>query len=202
VIVRGRRQLHAHEPGARLRAEQPAARRDAVVVEHGLDALLPLAALIDERVAQSDTGAQVEQVLGRDPRFRQPTDHQQLAQMARVGAVALGPLLGPAARRGLGRLGQMNLGADRPELLNDEPPARRRLQSHLDLLAAKRAAKRRTPSRSAGATRLRAISPVSVSSHSAVICARCWSSPTTIVTRGLLKLHDLKRPRGRAPRLS
>jgi len=37
----------------------PAARRDAVVVEDGLDALLPLAALIDERVAQPHAGAQI-----------------------------------------------------------------------------------------------------------------------------------------------
>ena len=49
---------------------------------------------------------------------------------------------------------------------------------------------------------LREISPVSVSSHSAVICARCWSSPITIVTPGLLKLHGLKRLRGLVPRLS
>jgi hypothetical protein len=40
-------------------------------------------------------GAQLEQVLGRDPRLRQPADHQQLAQMARVGAIALGALLVP-----------------------------------------------------------------------------------------------------------
>jgi hypothetical protein len=31
--------------------------------------------------------------------------------------------------------------------------------------------------------------PVSVSSQSAVICARCWSSPITMATRGLLTLH-------------
>jgi hypothetical protein len=60
----------------------------------------------------------------------------------------------------------------------------------------KRPAKRRTPSRSAGAIRERDSSPVDVSIHSAVICARCWSSPITIVTRGLLKLHGLQRLRG------
>jgi hypothetical protein len=173
-----------------------------VVVEHGLDALLPLAALIDERVAQSDTGAQVEQVLGRDPRFRQPTDDQQLAQMARVGAVALGPLLGPAARRGLGRLGQMNLGADRPELLNDEPPARRRLQSHLDLLAAK--------------ARGEAPHPVAVGWSHPLTCnlARLGVEPLGGDLRSMLiqshydrhqgppQAPRSKRLRGRAPRLS
>jgi len=81
-------------------------------------------------------GAQVEQVRGRDPRFGQPADHQQLAQVAGVGAVALGALLGPAPRGGLGRLGEMHARADRPELLDDEPPARRRLQRHFEILAA------------------------------------------------------------------
>jgi hypothetical protein len=35
------------------------------------------------------------------------------------------------------------------------------------------------------------ISPVSVSNHPVVICARCWSNPITIVIRGLPKLHGL-----------
>jgi hypothetical protein len=77
-------------------------------------------------------------MLGRDPGLGQPPDHQQLAQMPRVGAVALGALLGPAPRRRLRRLGEMNRGADRPELLDHEPPAGRRLQRHLDLLDAER----------------------------------------------------------------
>jgi hypothetical protein len=44
-----------------------------------VDALLPLAALIDEAVAQPDPGAQVEQVLRRDVGLRQPPGHQQLS---------------------------------------------------------------------------------------------------------------------------
>ena len=126
------RQPQPGEPGARLGAEQPAARRRAVVIEHGLHALLPLAALVDERVAQPDAGAQVEQVLGRDPRLRQPPDHQQLAQVAGVGAVALGALLGPAARRGLRRLGEMHLARRSPAAprrrtaSRSSPPARPR----------------------------------------------------------------------------
>jgi hypothetical protein len=121
---------------ARLGGQQPAAGRGAVVVEHGLHALLPLAALIDERVAQPDAGAKIEQMRRRDPRLRQPPDHQQLTQMARVGAIALGALLGPAPRRGLGRLGEMDPRPDRAEFLDDEPPARRRLQRDLEVLAA------------------------------------------------------------------
>jgi len=144
-----------------------------VVVEHRLQALLPLAALIDQRVTQPDPRAQIEHVLGRDPRFRQPPDHQQLAQMPGVGAIALGALLGPAARRRLRRLGEMHPRPDSVQLLDHEPPSRRRLQRHLELAAAETASERRTPSRSAGATRQRETSPVDVSSHSAVICARC-----------------------------
>jgi hypothetical protein len=87
---------------------------------------------------------------------------------ARADAVALGALLGPSPRSGLGLLGQMHLRADRFELLDDELPARRRLQRHLQVPAGK------APNAGAvgGRDALRAISPVSVSSHAAVICAR------------------------------
>jgi hypothetical protein len=61
--------------------------------------------------------------------------------MAGVGAIGPGPLLGPAARRRLGRLGQMHPGADRFELLDHEAPARRRLQRHLNVAAAKASSK-------------------------------------------------------------
>jgi hypothetical protein len=47
-----------------------------VVIEHRLDALLPLVALITEFVAQSDLGAQIKDVLGRHPGLRQSPDHQ------------------------------------------------------------------------------------------------------------------------------
>jgi hypothetical protein len=58
-----------------------------VVIEHRLDALLPLAALIAQRVAQPDQRAQIEQMVRRDPGLRQPGDHQQLAQMPGVRTV-------------------------------------------------------------------------------------------------------------------
>jgi hypothetical protein len=44
--------------------------RTAVVVEHGVNPLLPLAALVDQRMAQAHACAQIEDVLGRDPRLR------------------------------------------------------------------------------------------------------------------------------------
>jgi hypothetical protein len=40
-----------------------------VVIEHRVDALLPLTALIDQRVTQPDPRAQIEQVLGEGVRF-------------------------------------------------------------------------------------------------------------------------------------
>jgi hypothetical protein len=136
LACRGR-QLQVRQPCARLGAEQPAARRDTVVIEHRLDPLLPLAALVDERVAQPHPAAQLVQMPGRDPRLRQPPGHQQLAQMSGVGAIALGTLLGAAARRRLRRLGQVDLRPDRLELLDREAPARCRLQRNLELLAPK-----------------------------------------------------------------
>ena len=144
-----------------------------MVIKHRLDALLPLAALIGERVTQPDPRAQVEHVIGRDPRLRQPLDHQQLAQMPGVRAVALGALFVPAPRGGLRRLGQMHPRADRAQLLDHEPPARRRLQRDLELTATKarkEATHALTVRRSDPGA---ATSPDSVSSHSALICARC-----------------------------
>ena len=66
---------------------QRAALRAAVVIQRRLDPLLPLATLLRQLVAQPHLRARIEDVLGRDPRFRQPVDHQQLAQMLGVGAV-------------------------------------------------------------------------------------------------------------------
>jgi hypothetical protein len=106
-----------------------------VVVEHRLDALLPLAALIGQRVTQPHARAQIEQMVRRDPRLRQPRDHQQLAQMPRVRAITLGALLVAAARAGLRRLGQMRPAADRADLLDHEPPTRRRLQRDVQVRA-------------------------------------------------------------------
>src|SRR3954467_198748 len=56
--------------------------------------------------------------------------------MPRVRAIALGALLGSAQARGLRRLGQMHPRADPTQLLDDEPPAGRRLQRDFQLLAA------------------------------------------------------------------
>jgi hypothetical protein len=110
---------------------------------------------------------------GRDPRLRQQPDHHQFTQMPCVRAIVLGPLLAPPPRGGLRRLGQAHHGARPAQLLDHEPPTRRRLQRDLELLAPNRLKNSRTPARCAGATRARDTSPVDVSIQSAVICARC-----------------------------
>jgi hypothetical protein len=110
-----------------------------VVVEHRVDALLPLAALIGHGVAEPDPGAQIEQMLRRDPALRQPADRQHLPQMPGVRTIGLGALLVAAQRAGLRRLGQMHPAAHRADLLHHEPPARRRLQRDLKLRAIKAA---------------------------------------------------------------
>jgi hypothetical protein len=169
--------------------EQIAPLRQPVVVEHRLDALLPLPTLIAQRVTQPHPRAQVQDVIGWDPRLRQPREHQQLAQMPGVRAIALGALLVAAPSTGLRGLGQ----CARPPTARTSSTTNRQpvVASNATSRSAprKRHKNRATGSRCAGATRVRLTSPVSVSIHSAVICPRCWSSPITIVTRGLLKLH-------------
>ena len=93
--------------------------------------------------------------------------------MPRVGPVGLGTLLLALQRRRLGRLGQVHLSADPLELLDHEPPARRRLKRHLQALTPEPAKNFRTPARSAGTILARETSAVIVSIHSAEICARC-----------------------------
>ena len=73
----------------------------------------PLATLIDQGVAQADPGAQIEEMVRAESTIRAAARSQQLAQAPRVGAVGLGALLVAAPRRGLRRLGEVNVGADR-----------------------------------------------------------------------------------------
>jgi hypothetical protein len=53
--------------------------------------------------------------------------------MPGIGPVGLGALLLAFERARLRRLGQMHISADPLELLDHEPPARRRLQRHLEI---------------------------------------------------------------------
>ncbi len=135
----------------------------------------------DRRVPQPYPGTQVQDVIRRDPRLRQPTDHQQLPHMASVRAVALGALLVPAAGCGLGRLSKMHDRTNAAQLLSHEAPASRLLQPSLELLVSEALAEPAHTSSVRRRDRDRDTSPVSVSIQSAVICALWWSSPITIV---------------------
>ena len=141
LLVRNRREREAAEllPGVvAFEPSEPAGlRRDAVMKQHRVDPLQPFGALVDQRLAQADAGAQVEDVRRRDPRFGQAALDQQLPHEARVEAIGLRAALGPALGARLGRLGQVHLGADALELLDDEPPARHRLHRRDQLGAVK-----------------------------------------------------------------
>ena len=155
-----------------------------MVVEHRLDPLLPLGVLLDQGATQPRLGTQIENVIGRDPRLRQPPRQQQLAMMAGVRAVGLRTLLIPTKRRRLRWLGQMHHRIHRrsSSTKNRHPVVASSATS--SCWPANRARNRRTPARSAaGVTRARLISPLTRSIHSAVICARCWSIPITIDIR-------------------
>ena len=93
--------------------------------------------------------------------------------MPGVSPVGLRALLLALQAAGLCGLRQVRRRADPVELLDHEPPAGRRLQRNLEIRALKLREELRTPARSAGAILARDTSPVTVSIHSAEICARC-----------------------------
>jgi hypothetical protein len=82
-------------------------------------------------MTQPHPRAQIKDVIRRDPRLRQPPGRQQLAMMPSISAIGLRALLVPTPRRGLRRLSQMRHRTHRPQLLDKEPPAGRRLQRNL-----------------------------------------------------------------------
>jgi hypothetical protein len=133
LLASRRRQRELLNPRAVLAGEQASTLGQPVVIQHGLHPLLALTALVDEGVAQPDPGAEIQQLVRRDPALRQPAGHQQLPQMPRVSAVVLRALLVAAQRARLRRLREMHPRADPAQLLGHEPPAGRRLQRHLEL---------------------------------------------------------------------
>jgi hypothetical protein len=68
LALRGRRELKRGELLVGVAPIEPGdGEAHAVVKEHGVDALQPLGALVDERLAQPHQCAQLEDVFGRDP---------------------------------------------------------------------------------------------------------------------------------------
>jgi hypothetical protein len=107
--------------------EAPCLDGDAVVKQHGVDALQPLGALTNECLAQPDLRAQIQNVRRRDPRLRQAvcmsSSRSSRASSLSVFARRLRFLTHPRLRR----LGEARLDADTDAFLGDEPPARHRL---------------------------------------------------------------------------
>src|SRR5215212_2454899 len=104
-----------------------------IVADRGLH---PLRSLVDQRVPQPGPRAPLADMLGRNPRLRQPTIAEQLAQPARVLAIGLGTALATAQRARLHRLGEMWPRARLDQGVTDEQPACGRLHRDIDLAAA------------------------------------------------------------------
>ena len=97
----------------------------------------------------------------------------------------------------------MDARPDRPELLDHEPPARRRLQRDLEILATEACGE---PPHSGAVgrrdTRARNLTAGGVDPLGGDLRSVLVESHYDRHFRGLLTLHGLKRLRGRAPRLS
>ena len=94
----------------------------------GVHPLQPAGPLVDEVLVEPDKHTGVEHVGRRDPRIGHPPIDEQLAQVAGVGPISLGPTLLAAQRRRLRRLSDMRRHTRPNKLLDDIPPARAALQ--------------------------------------------------------------------------
>ena len=94
----------------------------------GVHPLQPAGPLVDEVLVEPHEHAGVEHVGGRDPRLGHPPIDEQLAQVAGVGPIGLGPTLLAAQRRRLRRLSDMRRHTRPHKLFDDIPPARTALQ--------------------------------------------------------------------------
>jgi hypothetical protein len=102
------------------------------VEELGLEALLPGDPLLEQRLAQTDASAELEDMSGRNPRLPQLPVQQQLQHVVAVGPVGLGATLAAAPGRRLGRVSQMRVVPRAGDLLAHEAPASRALEREVD----------------------------------------------------------------------
>jgi hypothetical protein len=137
-----------------------------VVEQDRVDALVPAGALADQGPAQPDLGTRVGDVRRWHPRLGQGAGAQELAQVAGVGAVGLGPPLGAAQRPGVGRLGQVGAAPGTLQFLGDEPPAGVASNAKSACWPVNRASQARSSRRVAGLSCPRQVSPLSVSIQS------------------------------------
>jgi hypothetical protein len=124
------------------------------VLEHRLHPLLPLGALMQQRVPAADPGTKVQEVRGCDPRLRQPLPISSSSRRCRASAQSLlarlprpfKPLVWTTSAR-------CTSAPKRSRSSATNPPPRRRLQRDLEAPPLNWARNLRTPARSAGATR-------------------------------------------------
>lgn len=81
LLARGDRQWLGRQPRAAADRQQLAALWAPVVIQDRLDALLPLTALMRQRVTQPDLGPKIQQMIVRDPGLWQPSDRQYGGQV-------------------------------------------------------------------------------------------------------------------------
>jgi hypothetical protein len=173
LLTSRRRQRQLLKPRAVLAGEQNRTHWQPVVIQHRLHPLRPLAALINERVAQPDPGAQIKDVIGRDPHSgNRPainSSRRCRASARSFFACCLLPrsaLVSAASARCTPLLTRRS-----SSTTNRQPIVASNATS--SSRPSNRPKNLRTPWRSAGTIRARETSPVSVSSHSPVICERC-----------------------------
>ena len=118
--------------------EQATALREPVVIEHRQHPLLPLRSLMRQRVPRPDPGAEIQMcAAGSTHSGSRPINKSSRRCRASAQSV-LARFFVALQRRRLGRLGQVHLGADPPQLLDHEPRASRRLKRHLEVPARNR----------------------------------------------------------------
>src|SRR5215208_742682 len=100
-----------------------------VMEELGVNALEVGATLLDHAVAHPHERPDLLDVLGWDPRLRQPVDDEQLPEMFGGEPIGLGPLLASPQNPGVRWLRQVRITARSLKLLDDVAPAGCRLQS-------------------------------------------------------------------------
>ena len=99
-----------------------------------LQPLLPSGALVDQRLAQPHTRAQLQDLPRRDPRLRQLARREQPQQQIAVGPVGLRAPLAPAPDRRLRWVGQVCAVTGAHYFLDNEPPARCALEREVHLV--------------------------------------------------------------------
>ena len=130
-LATGHRDLHLPETPAVLRIAEVQTRDDPLVEQLGLQALLPLDALVEERLAKPHQGAQLQDVRRGDPALGEAALEQQVDHQLAVGVVGLGAALRASPLAQLGGIGQVGGKAPALDLLHHEAPAGRALQGEV-----------------------------------------------------------------------